>query len=386
MKIIPRILNINLPPGQSAFLWGPRKTGKSTYLKTRFPASLTYDFLQTDLFLDFSKRPALLREQILAKDEEVLKHPIILDEVQKVPQILDEVHWLIENKRLQFILCGSSARKLVRGKVNLLGGRAWRFEMFPLVTAELKNPDLLAILNRGLIPAHYLQETFKKSLNAYTRDYLKEEVFDEGLTRNVPAFSRFFDAMGYSHGELTNFSNIARECGVDSKTVKEYYQILVDTLLGSFVEPFKRRQDRKVISRASKFYLFDTGVAGSITKRSIEEEKGEIFGKSFEHFVFTEITAYNSYREVGYEINFWRTKSGLEVDFVLGGGEVAIEVKGINRIDNRDLRPLRTFKNLYAPRKALVVCNEKVERTVGDIRIIPWRKFLYDLWADRIIH
>lgn len=386
MQIIPRILNIDLPPGQSAFLWGPRKTGKSTYLKTRFPASLTYDFLQTDLFLDFSKRPALLREQILAKDEQVLKHPIILDEVQKVPQILDEVHWLIENKSLQFILCGSSARKLVRGKANLLGGRAWRFEMFPLVTAELNNPDLLAILNRGLIPAHYLQETFKKLLNAYTRDYLKEEVFDEGLTRNIPAFSRFFDAMGYSHGELTNFSNIARECGVDSKTVKEYYQIIVDTLLGNFVEPFKRRQDRKVISRAPKFYLFDTGVAGSITKRSIEEERSETFGKSFEHFIFTEITAYNSYREVGYEINFWRTKSGLEVDFVLGGGEVAIEVKGGNRIDNRDLRPLRTFKDLYTPRKALVVCNEKVERIVGDIRIIPWRKFLYDLWADRIIH
>lgn len=386
MQIIPRILNIDLPPGQSAFLWGARKTGKSTYLKTRFPASLTYDFLQTDLFLDFSKRPALLREQILAKDEQVLKHPIILDEVQKVPQILDEVHWLIENKSLQFILCGSSARKLVRGKANLLGGRAWRFEMFPLVTAELNNPDLLAILNRGLIPAHYLQETFKKLLNAYTRDYLKEEVFDEGLTRNIPAFSRFFDAMGYSHGELTNFSNIARECGVDSKTVKEYYQIIVDTLLGNFVEPFKRRQDRKVISRAPKFYLFDTGVAGSITKRSIEEERSETFGKSFEHFIFTEITAYNSYREVGYEINFWRTKSGLEVDFVLGGGEVAIEVKGGNRIDNRDLRPLRTFKDLYTPRKALVVCNEKVERIVGDIRIIPWRKFLYDLWADRIIH
>jgi len=386
MQIIPRILNIDLPPEQSAFLWGPRKTGKSTYLKTRFPTSLTYDFLQTDLFLDFSKRPALLREQILAKDEQVLKHPIILDEVQKVPQILNEVHWLIENKSLQFILCGSSARKLVRGKANLLGGRAWRFEMFPLVSAELKNPDLLAILNRGLIPAHYLQETYKKSLNAYTRDYLKEEVFDEGLTRNIPAFSRFFDAMGYSHGELTNFSNIARECGVDSKTVKEYYQILVDTLLGNFVEPFKRRHDRKVISRASKFYLFDTGVAGSIIKRSIEEEKGETFGKSFEHFIFTEITAYNSYREVGFEINFWRTKSGLEVDFILGGGEVAIEVKGSNRIDNRDLRPLRTFKDLYTPRKALVVCNEKVERIVGGIRIIPWRKFLYDLWADKIIH
>ncbi len=386
MQIISRTLNLNLPPGQSAFLWGPRKTGKSTYLKTKFPASLTYDFLKTDLFLDFSKRPALLREQILAKEEQVLKHPIILDEVQKVPQILDEVHWLIENKGLQFILCGSSARKLKRGKANLLGGRAWRFEMFPLVTAELKNPDLLAILNRGLIPSHYLQKTYKKSLNAYTRDYLKEEVFDEGLTRNIPAFSRFFDAIGYSHGELTNFSNIARECGADSKTVKEYYQILVDTLLGNFVEPFKRRQGRKVISKASKFYLFDVGVAGSITKRNIEEEKGEMFGKSFEHFIYMEMSAYNSYQEVGYAINFWRTKSGLEVDFVLGGGEVAIEVKGASRIDNRDLRPLRAFMDLYSPGKALVVCNEKEERIVGDIRIMPWRKFLFDLWAGKIIH
>jgi len=386
MQIISRTLNLNLPPGQSAFLWGPRKTGKSTYLKTKFPASLTYDFLKTDLFLDFLKRPALLREQILAKEEQVLKHPIILDEVQKVPQILDEVHWLIENKGLQFILCSSSTRKLKRGKANLLGGRAWRFEMFPLVTAELKNPDLLAILNRGLIPPHYLQKTYKKSLNAYTRDYLKEEVFDEGLTRNIPAFSRFFDAIGYSHGELTNFSNIARECGVDSKTVKEYYQILVDTLLGNFVEPFKRRQGRKVISKASKFYLFDVGVAGSITKRNIEEEKGEMFGKSFEHFIYMEISAYNSYQEVGYAINFWRTKSGLEVDFVLGGGAVAIEVKGASRIDNRDLRPLRAFMDLYSPGKALVVCNEKEERIAGDIRIMPWRKFLFDLWAGKIIH
>ena len=386
MQIIPRTLNLNLPPGQSTFLWGPRKTGKSTYLKTKFPASLTYDFLKTDLFLDFSKRPALLREQILAKEEQVLKHPIILDEVQKVPQILDEVHWLIENKGLQFILCGSSARKLKRGKANLLGGRAWRFEMFPLVTAELKNPDLLAILNRGLIPSHYLQKTYKKSLNAYTRDYLKEEVFDEGLTRNIPAFSRFFDAIGYSHGELTNFSNIARECGVDSKTVKEYYQILVDTLLGNFVEPFKRRQGRKVISKASKFYLFDVGVAGSITKRNIEEEKGEMFGKSFEHFIYMEMSAYNSYQEVGYAINFWRTKSGLEVDFVLGGGDVAIEVKGASRIDNRDLRSLRAFMDLCSPGKALVVCNEKEERIAGDIRIMPWRKFLFDLWAGKIIH
>jgi predicted AAA+ superfamily ATPase len=385
MEKIKRILNIDLPPRQSAFLWGPRKTGKSTYLKERFPHSLVYDFLQTDLFLEFSKQPSLLRERLLAKGNDVLNYPVILDEVQKVPQILDEVHWLIENKGLRFILCGSSVRKLKRGKANLLGGRAWRYEMFPLVTAELENLNLLRVLNRGMMPDHYLQESYKKALRAYTQDYLKEEVFDEGLTRNIPAFARFFDAMGYSHGELTNYSNIARECGVDSKTVKEYYQILVDTLLGTRVEPFKRRQNRQVIIRAAKFYLFDVGVAGAITKRHIEEEKGELFGKAFEHFILMEIAAHNSYNELDYEINFWRTKSGLEVDFVLGGGEVAIEVKGTTHVKKRDLRPLTAFIEEYSPRKALVVCNEREERVHGRIRIIPYRNFLRDLWGDKII-
>ena len=171
---------------------------------------------------------------------------------------LEEIWLSVGNwcyKSLNFILCGSSARKLKRGKANLLGGRAWRFEMHPLVFAELKELDLLKILNRGLIPGHYLSENYDKSLTAYTQDYLKEEIFAEGLVRNIPAFSRFFDAMGYSHGELTNYLNIARDCGVDSKTVKEYYQILVDTLLGKFVEPYKKRQKRQVISKAAKIYL-----------------------------------------------------------------------------------------------------------------------------------
>jgi len=386
MQYIKRFLNIDLPPGQSAFLWGPRKTGKSTYLKAKFPRSLVYDFLKTDLFLEISKTASLLRERLLAKDDDVLKFPVILDEVQKVPQILDEVHWLIENRGFSFILCGSSARKLKRGKANLLGGRAWRYEMFPFVTAELEELNLLRILNRGMIPMHYLQEDYWKALRAYTQDYLKEEVFQEGLTRNIPAFSRFFDAMGYSHGELTNYSNIARDCGVDSKTVKEYYQILVDTLLGTMVEPFKRTQNRQVITRAPKFYLFDVGVAGAITKRHLEEEKGELFGKAFEHFIFMEIAAYNSYHELDYEINFWRTKSGLEVDFVLGGGEVAIEVKGAGRIEKMDLRPLTAFIEEYSPRKALVVCNEKEERVQGQIRIMPYQNFLSDLWEGKIIH
>lgn len=385
MEKINRILIISLPQGQSAFLWGPRKTGKSTYLREVFPRSLVYDFLRTDLAFEFAKRPSLLREQILAKEPGLFESPIILDEVQKVPQVLDEVHWLIENKKLRFILCGSSARKLKRGRANLLGGRAWRYEMFPLVSAELKTVDLLRVLNHGLIPDHYLSENYRKSLSSYVLDYLKEEVLAEGLTRNIPAFARFFDAVGFNHGELVNYSNIARDCGVNSKTVKEYYQILVDTLMGRMVEPFKRRRSRQVITKAPKFYLFDVGVAGAIINRHILEERGESFGKAFEHFIFTEIVAHSHYRESNYGIYFWRTKSGLEVDFILGDGEVAVEVKGKSQVATRDLRSLTAFGDEFRPKKALVVCQEKEERIFGRIRIIPWRRFLEELWGGEVI-
>lgn len=387
MRYFKRTLKIDLPPHQSTFLWGPRKTGKSTFIKKMFPRSFIYDFLKTDLFLELSKNPSLLREQLLAQKKDVLEHPIILDEVQKVPRVLDEVHWLIENTDMRFILCGSSARKLKRGQANLLGGRAWRYEMFPLTSVEVGSDevDLLRALNRGMIPVHYLQDNYRKSLTAYVNDYLKEEVFHEGLTRNIPAFSRFFEAMGYSHGQLTNYANIARECGVNSKTVKEYYQILIDTLLGTMVEPFKRKQGRQVIGKTSKFYLFDVGVAGVISKRQIAEEKGEWFGQAFEHFIFMELRAFRSYRELDYDINFWRTKSGLEVDFILGGGEVAVEVKGASRVDTRDIKPLLAFIEEYSPRLALIVCNEKTRRIHKGITIIPWREFLTDLWAGNII-
>ena len=385
IKMLPRLLKIKLPKGQSAFLWGPRKTGKTTFLRGAFPDSLSYDLLKTDLFLEFVKRPFLLREQLLAVSPKQLKEPVIIDEVQKVPQLLDEIHWLIENKGLRFILCGSSARKLKRGKANLLGGRAWRYEMHPLVSAEVADLDLLRALNRGMIPLHYMQAGYRKSLQAYVRDYLKEEVFNEGLTRNIPAFSRFFDAMGYSHGELTNYANIARDCGVDAKTVKEYYQILVDTLLGTMIEPYKKRKDRNVIIRAGKFYLFDVGAAGAITHRQIPQEKGEQFGKAIEHFILMELLAHRVYRELNYDVNFWRTKSGLEVDFILGKGEVAIEVKGTSRVDNADLRPLKTFIQEYRPSRAFVVCNEGTPRLHGDIHILPWRDFLKMLWNGEVI-
>ena len=335
--------------------------------------------------MNLVKRPFLLREQLLAAPPQQLKEPIIIDEVQKVPQLLDEVHRLIENEGLRFILCGSSARKLKRGKANLLGGRAWRYEMHPLVSAEVADFDLLRALNRGMIPVHYLQEEYRKSLQAYIGDYLKEEVFAEGLSRNIPAFSRFFEAMGYSHGELTNYANIARDCGVDAKTVKEYYQILIDTLLGTMIEPYKKRQDRHVIMRAGKFYLFDVGVAGAITHRRIPQEKGEQFGKAIEHFILMEILAHRAYCELDYEVNFWRTKSGLEVDFILGQGEVAIEVKGTSRVDTTELRPLMTFIQEYRPAKAFVVCNERAPRVHEGIRILPWRDFLNRLWNGEVI-
>ena len=387
MRNINRILDIKLPKRQSAFLWGARKTGKTTYLKQKFPKGLVYDFLKTDLFLEISKRPALLRERILAKDNLVLKEPIILDEVQKVPQVLDEVHWLIENRNLRFILCGSSARKLKRGHVNLLGGRAWRYELFPLTSREIGKVNLLRALNHGLIPVHYLQDgkDCQNSLKAYVQDYLREEVFAEGLTRNMPAFSRFFDAFGYAHGELTNYCNIARECGVDSKTVKEYYQILVDTLLAIRLEPFKKRQSRQVITKASKYYIFDVGVAGYLTKRHITEQKGAEFGKAFEHFILMEIVAYRSYSGKDFALHFWRTKTGLEVDFVLGAGEIALEVKGVGRVEKREMNGLNAFIETYSPKRSIIVCNEKEKRVCGKIEIFPWEGFLGQLWAGKMI-
>lgn len=385
MVHVKRLLDINLPQGQSAFLWGARKTGKSTYLKNKFPSSIYYDFLKTDLYLELAKSPATFRQQILAFKKEELHSPVILDEVQRIPEILNEVHFLIENEGINFILCGSSTRKLKRGGVNLLGGRAWRYEMFPLVYAELLNINLLDVLNHGLIPSHYLQSSYKRSLKAYVQDYLKEEIFNEGLTRNIPAFSRFFESMAFSHGELTNFSNIARECGIDSKTVREYYQILEDTLLGAMVFPFKKRQNRQVLGKTPKFYLFDVGVAGHIVRRQIVEERGELFGKAFEHFIFTELRAYSSLSELDYSISFWRTKSGLEVDFILGDGQVAIEVKGKRRIDGAELKALDAFQKDNLPKKTLLVCNEPVKRKVGEILIVPWREFLLELWSGKII-
>lgn len=382
-----RELKIDLPPRQSAFLWGARKTGKSTLLQRQFPKSIRFDLLDTRLMLDFTRAPWTLGERIRAHESARRELPILIDEVQKAPALLDEVHRLIETERLSFVLCGSSARKLKRGSANLLGGRAWRFALHPLTWREIPDFDLLTALNRGLVPEHYDSAHHRRDLAGYVDDYLKEEVFDEGLTRNAPAFSRFFEALAFCHGELLNHSNIARDCGVSSKTVKEYFQILVDTLLGVLVEPFRRRRSRSVITSAPRFYLFDVGVANHIAARRIERVGGPDFGRALEHFVLMELLAYRSYREHDFPIRFWRTRSGLECDFILGrDGDVALEVKGASRVRPADFRGLRAFVEEHRPRTAIVVCNENaVTRTKDGIWILPWERFLERLWGDEVV-
>ncbi len=382
-----RVLPTDLPSGQSAFLWGPRKTGKSTLLRERFPRSARFDLLDTRLRLELMRSPWQLGERVRALDAAARARPIVLDEVQKVPALLDEVHRLIEEEGLGFILCGSSARKLKRGGVNLLGGRAWRFRLHPLTWREIPDFDLLRALRRGLIPPHYDASHPRRALAAYLRDYLTEEVFAEGLTRNAPAFSRFFEALSFSHGELVNCSNIARDCGVSSKTVREYFQILVDTLLGFFVEPFRRRRSRAVLTRTPKFYLFDIGVAGQLTRRRPEVLAGKDFERALEHFILMELVAYRSYREREFPIRFWRTKTGLECDFVLGReGSTAVEVKGRSDPGPRDLNGIRAFREEHQPRRAAVVCTaDAPRRTAEGVWILPWRIFLERLWSDELV-
>lgn len=374
---------------QSAFLWGARKTGKSTYLKENYSKAPYYDLLKSNLYLQLLKEPYILREELLVLAKKNPIQLIIIDEIQKVPLLLDEVHWLIENTSLQFILCGSSARKLKRGAANLLGGRAWKFHFLPLVYPEIPEVDLLRVLNHGLLPSHYLSQNVRRSLKAYVEDYLIEEIQAEGLVRNLPAFARFFDTLGFSQGTLVNFSNIARDCGIDAKTVKEYYQILVDTLIGYFVYPFHSRHKRDALSTIPKFYLFDVGLAAYLSKTTLEEVKGAQAGILFEHYIFMELMGYKCLQEKEFAICFWRSKSGLEVDFILGDAAVAIEVKVSNKIDKKELKGLLAFLDDFPTAQAYLIAPIERKRLFIDnkksITLIPWRDFLAELWSGEII-
>lgn len=369
MQTYNRILEMNLPKGQSAFLWGARNTGKSAFLKQHFPNEKYYDLLQTDLYLRLAKAPHLLREELLALPNNSSKL-IIIDEVQKVPALLDEVHWLIENTDFYFILCGSSARKLKSTEVNLLGGRAWKYNFFPLVYPELIQHefDLLKIFNAGLLPAFHNKKEVHRSLKAYIQDYLIWEIQAEGLTRNLPAFSRFLEAMSFSHGQLTNYANIARDCGVDAKTVKEYFRILIDTLLGYFINPYVPKNSRSSITATPKFYLFDVGIANTFAQRNITQLASTDAGQSFEHYICLELLAYSNISQKDFSVKFWRTKTGAEVDFVLNNGQIAIETKISSNIHKTDLKNLISFCKLHPECNAYLVAN-----------VPQARKFLYQI-------
>lgn len=385
-----RCLDLFLPDGYSSFLWGARKTGKSTYLKERFPKSFHLDFLKADVFQRYFRSPHLLREEIETNPEKYLSHPIIIDEIQKVPLILDEVHWMIENIPLiQFILCGSSVRKLKQRGANLLGGRALRQIFLPLCYPEIKDAwDWSRIMNHGLLPNHYLSDIPHKLFPSYLVDYLIPEVHVEANLRDQGGFTRFIDILGFCLSEPLNFNNIARDCGVHGKTVKTYFDILVDMYLGYYVHPYKKRANRQIIQEMPKFYLMDVGLANHLRRFRFSEWHGMEAGKAFEHYVFLELMAYKTYKDHPTKIEYWRTKSGEEVDFILNDGSIAIEAKISTPIQKSDLKNLIIFGNEYPsqlhvvslePRKRKMTVDEK------EITIWPIQEFLESLWSGDII-
>lgn len=366
----------------SCFLWGPRQTGKSTLLEALFPDSPRYDLLKSDEFARLTTSPASLREELLLNPPG--KRPVIIDEAQKIPALLDEAQWLMVNKNIQFILCGSSARKLKRGGANLLGGRALRYELHPLVYKEIPDFSLLHALNHGLLPRHYLAHNPQPLLQSYVGDYLKEEIAAEAATRNVPAFARFLEASAFSNGQTINYQNIASECGVSAVTAKEYFQILIDTLIGHFVPSFQKRPKRRVI-HAPRFYFFDVGVANQLLKRGEIKRGSESFGQALEHFIFQELLAYSHYSGKNFDLAYWRTASQIEVDFILGNHEVAIEVKATKKVGGQHCRGLKAFCEEYSTRKNIVVSLDPKPRLADKIHIFPWQVFLEKLWSGEII-
>jgi predicted AAA+ superfamily ATPase len=329
----------------------------------------------------------LIREecQALKKKGELINKPVIIDEVQKVPDLLDEVHWLMENQGIRFILCGSSARKLKRGKGNLLGGRAVRLELHPLVYPEIPEFSLSAALNDGLLPPLYGDEMVRSRLEAYVGDYLKEEIMAEAVTRNIPGFSRFLETAAFSNGEIVQCSTMARDCGVSAPTVKAYYQILEDTLIGNWIPVYRKRPKRRVIL-APKFYFFDVGVVGFLTRRGRVEEGSELFGRALEHFLYMELAAHRRYSGLLYPISYWRTASGLEVDFILGDHEVALEVKGTPMAQSHHWRGLMAFGEEYkTKRRLLVTCDPRPRSLSGGMEVLPWKVFLEELWGGKVM-
>jgi len=271
-------------------------------------------------------------------------------------------------------------RKIIRSQANLLGGRALRYELFPLVSDEIPDFDLLRALNNGLLPRHYLSENPKKLISAYIGNYLRDEIMAEARLRNFSTFSRFLEVAAFSNGKMVNYSNIASECSVSSPTVKEYFQILEDTLTGRFLPSFQKRPKRRVIL-APKFYYFDVGIVNYLLKRGGIEPGSEIFGNAFEHFIYQEIVAHSHYSGIQYPIYYWRTTSQIEIDFVMGDHEVAIEVKSTANANPRHAKGLKSFAEEYTVKKQNLVTNDSYPRQMDNTLVLPWNIFLQKLWA-----
>lgn len=367
--------------GESFFLWGARQTGKSTLLKKQFPGSLWFDLLLSDVFERLQRNPGQLREIILATRPD---EPVVIDEIQKIPVLLDEIHWLIENTKTRFILSGSSPRRIIRTQSNLLGGRALRYELYPLVSAEIPDFDLIRALNNGLLPRHYLSDHPDKLISSYIGNYLQEEILAEARLRNISSFSRFLEVAALTNGEIVNYSNIASECGVSAPTIKEYFHILEDTLTGRFLPSFQKKPKRRVIL-APRFYYFDLGLVNYLLKRGRIEPGSEAFGKAFEHFIYQELFAHAHYSGLNYPLYYWRTASQIEIDFVLGDHEVAIEVKSTTNANPRHIKGLKSFSEEYTVKQQILVTNDAYPRQIGTVLVLPWRIFLQKLWGGEII-
>ena len=377
-----RILKLEDIYEDSLFLWGARQTGKSTLLNTLFPDAVYYDLLKADVFTKLKFDPSLLRQQVQAFPPETI---VIIDEVQKIPALLDEVHWLMVNHGTHFILCGSSARKLRRSGANLLGGRALSDRLYTLVSAEIPDFDIDHAVNFGMLPRHYLAKNAKRRLSAYVGDYLQQEIIAEAITRDLTSFTRFMSIAAMCDGEVVNFANIARECGVSGVTVKEYFTILEETMIGFFVPAYNKRVKRRV-AQMPKFYYFDVGIVNSLLNRKQLQQGTAEYGHAFEHLIIQEINAYLGYNRSDKKLAYWRTHdNNYEVDAVIGDAEVALEIKSSTNIKPSHMRGLKAFRQEYPSVKSFIVSNENMPRIVDDIMIMPAKTFLQRLWTNEIL-
>jgi predicted AAA+ superfamily ATPase len=365
---------LNPPTNQSFFLFGPRGTGKSFWLREHYPNEITFDLLDPRIFKDFLARPERLEERIPIAKAKGKDHFIIIHEVQKIPELLDVVHRLIETKGLKFILTGSNARKLKRGGANLLAGRAFTRHLYPLTSIELGADFSIAqSLRYGTLPAAVKSgNSAPDFLNSYVTTYLKEEILAEGILRNLGAFSRFLESASFSQAEQLKVSNVAEDCGISRKVAEDYFQVLEDLLLAERIPVFSKRAKRKVASHP-KFMFFDAGLFRTLRPRGILDLDSEIDGAAIETIVWQEIKALNDYLGSGYQIFYWRTHSKLEVDFVLYGpnGFHAIEVKRSHRVRAGDLDGLKAFLNDYPQAKCVFVYTGTRAYHESGIDIVP---------------